>query len=1016
MLDNLDSLWNLFYHMLVDQTSLSMLFGQCRKLISLAERMETWRTGPYGHFLVACDARTLSELRRIWNTYLDTSTFSSKQAKQFEQRFIAGRKEMMQRTSGGTSTASRSAGPLGLHVSQAVSRQFSSYWSSGTTDTQDQGQKRNLTFNPTFAFSLDGDKFAVHYGTDPLCGFHLAEAFATGKFTGSNERIPPHEAVRLAKEQFSRWCTSVSKRLKDSNPSSPTLVIRMFAGDALMFCQALKYCEVMRSPVTPYNVAAWRLSTITLDGRCYGPNAASPAPLSFNVIDTSNILDHAGLVNVLVVTAPLLQKSPSARLYTEALLKTGGDPSQVIFEHVCGDLPTMALLLGIIPSTFMSQFTMRSNNHESTMSGEKQYYERLAWQVIGTGGSNDVRAAPQRLSIPPKDLANVLFRTYVQMFSHENMKNRFQQLFTLSPERTLQSLRHSSILHYNRRSFALLVHFAKTRIQTNWFSTMEVFERLVMTDRQLLTGQQAYQELCCHFLLLGIYTTGWISLPALSDHYLEFDAHDGVFRDWSVPQIPQVVTLVLVVPRDAIAKLESDFEQVGTPMMQCQMDDGPRQNWFAVTAATFGTLRVTGTGEQRTAVIIERNAHKDKGAGGGRAPAMEPLRRSGAPMIVTFSVPSASVMDFGRNPRATVGLGLRATPGVSYKFMNQLGFDLMVYRTKLTNAERVFVLAQPPVVASASGSRAREAGADRAITAGHWQEAISSPDVLQGAGVDVQMDDTLSTVQSFTIRIDVTDPGAQAVLADTQTVPTVNSSFGSTRSLDAYMKIATHTFPLQFPLPVDVTRTKLRVARRSSYVEVSPIGTTLMPIWRPVRITDTNSYPLVRSSHLLLRSMSDPSAISQTGSHPCHWTPTMPEPRRWGAFTTSTSTGAPSSKWLMARQASTGATSTSVSCSQSSKRSVRSPASVNALPQQAAATPPPPPWMRSSVSKRRCTTFSAPRRLRHVMEKLPKGCLRCATCHVVRYRIFTSSLHPCVLTLDRTLWLRTRSWRLVHPL
>ena len=45
------------------------------------------------------------------------------------------------------------------------------------------------------------------------------------------------------------------------------------------------------------------------------------APLSFNVIDTSNLLDHVGSVNLLVAAIPLLEHNLSATLYTEALVK-----------------------------------------------------------------------------------------------------------------------------------------------------------------------------------------------------------------------------------------------------------------------------------------------------------------------------------------------------------------------------------------------------------------------------------------------------------------------------------------------------------------------------------------------------------------------------------------------------------------------------------------------------------------------------------------------------------------------
>ncbi|KAH0829194.1 hypothetical protein J3R83DRAFT_2742 [Lanmaoa asiatica] len=664
--------------MLVDQTSLSILFKQCRKLVGLAESTEIWRAGPYGHFLTTCDAATLVELRRIWTTYLDTANWSSKQAEHFKRRFIDAMKENSRKMGSSSATAaSHSAGPPAIHADEALSSQFNSYWSSGITDDSAQGQKERLTVNPTFAFSIDGDRFAVHHGTDPLSGFHLAEVFASGKFIRPRENIPPHEVVCVAKDQFSRWCTSVSKCLKGSNPLSPTFVIRMFAGDALMFCQALKFCEVTRSPATPYNIAAWRLSSITLDDHYYGRYALSPAPLWFNVIDTSNILDHVGLVNVLVVTVPLLRKMQSATLYTETLLSVGDNPSQAVLEHICGDVPTMALLLGVIPSTFISQFTTRSNAHETLMmmmgKGATPYHERLAWKAIGLGGTtswahfDNTPTPPQRLSFPPEELAAFLFGVYLNMFSDKDVTSRFQ-LLTLSP-RTPKELQRAAVPHYTPRSFALLVRLIKTRVHTDWTRAMDLLEEFALTDGSLLLG---FRELSCHLHLLGIYTAPWMSIPAVS--HLEQMPVLGLFHNWSRTHIPQVVTLVFIVPRDAISGLEPDSMDDSTPALQCEVHSGPVQTQSTVISATFGALHVSGIGEHRTCVVIEDTAH--------------PPWKSKAPLIVTFSVPSTTVMACAPNPAASVGLVLRETPGV----------NSAIFRTPLGDTEHVYVLARHPVV------------------------------------------------------------------------------------------------------------------------------------------------------------------------------------------------------------------------------------------------------------------------------------------------------------------------------
>ncbi len=67
----------------------------------------------------------------------------------------------------------------------------------------------------------------------------------------------------------------------------------------------------------------YHLEALILDGEDYASNGN--APLLFNVIDTSNLLDHFGAINILVAASPLLENSISATLYTGALVKKQED-------------------------------------------------------------------------------------------------------------------------------------------------------------------------------------------------------------------------------------------------------------------------------------------------------------------------------------------------------------------------------------------------------------------------------------------------------------------------------------------------------------------------------------------------------------------------------------------------------------------------------------------------------------------------------------------------------------------
>ncbi|KAG0693810.1 hypothetical protein DFH29DRAFT_1037980 [Suillus ampliporus] len=248
---------------------------------------------------------------------------------------------------------------------------------------------------------MAGDKFAVHYGTDPLACFHLAEALAPA-VGSAPEEFTLKDVVDVCRTQFSRWCISVCKVLRSQRPCYPSpLIIRCFVGDALSLCQALDYYNTTKSTSTPFVVAPWKHSRITLDPDAYGTRTQSPAPTTFNVIDTSNLLDHVGVLNILTITSPILRRTPSATLYTEGLAVSSSEAT--LLQQLCGDIATLGLLLGLIPVSFVSQFTNRSNMHELIVREAQQHttqnHERLDAPPRGRDGALPYLGAQTQLRI-----------------------------------------------------------------------------------------------------------------------------------------------------------------------------------------------------------------------------------------------------------------------------------------------------------------------------------------------------------------------------------------------------------------------------------------------------------------------------------------------------------------------------------------------------------------------------------------------------------------------------------------
>ena len=130
--------------------------------------------------------------------------------------------------------AMRLAGPLAPFTMKAASDQFKRFWESGVTDDGIHDTTSAKHANPTFAFSMSGDKVAVYYGTDPILGFHLAETLASAGCPLSDESTAIHlKMVQAARHQFDAWSKAVMERIQDTRASSASLVVRMYAGEHL---------------------------------------------------------------------------------------------------------------------------------------------------------------------------------------------------------------------------------------------------------------------------------------------------------------------------------------------------------------------------------------------------------------------------------------------------------------------------------------------------------------------------------------------------------------------------------------------------------------------------------------------------------------------------------------------------------------------------------------------------------------------------------------------------------------
>jgi hypothetical protein len=782
--------WPIFYHFFLDQISYSILRVQCRTLIQSASNMQVWKLSKYGTYLRFCTEHSLAEIRRHWVLYLETGYLSDKDQKAAKTSFTSSMKSVVD-TSNNITNALWAAGPVGLFsIDEQGPKSYRDFWNAGATSPTSTLISPPYV-NPTFVYSLSGKRFNVHHGTDPILAFHLASAMCDIKGAQSPPTLGPQDLVASSMDQFASWWSSFKKRL--TTGSKANIIIRFFVGETLAFCRALDICKELKIVDTGVYVSPWSGMQIRLDFEEYG-GASPTAPLTFNVIDTSNLTDHAGLLNILIATIPLLQRKPWSVLHTDTLLLStskNGIPTSGLTEKACGDIPTLSILLGIAPSPNLFHFTTHSNKHEVVASnivspepGQIPNREFLTWRfptsVVANSASviYDSKITQSLISCDATELAKYLFSVYLRMFASENQVQSTQDIGKVNP---MTSYRKQSNVNYTRASFVGLLALVMARVQTDWSKAMDKFFDLVTSDRTLLTGSHGCQDLVCEFYMRRVH-----SIDVLGAQYLE-SVRSPRDRFFGWKEIPSIVCIVLTVPRHHLNPLEEmEPDQIKTPILQCESGD---DNFHAIHTSVqliFGELELSNVADECSAIIKE-----------------DPLGWEGqSPLVVSFYVPSWVLTIAPTKTR--IGLHIRNTPDIVGSLISKLGMRLTIYSTFLSDKEHVAVLRSRP-------DNLGEVDRTRRLSS----TTLPRADGAANAKVAMKFDSSGSKATTLTIRDNVHLGDAAKSLADKAEV--TMKPLADCTILASY---AQHQRHFIFPFPVRGADAKLRIARKSLYLEV----------------------------------------------------------------------------------------------------------------------------------------------------------------------------------------------------
>ncbi|KAJ1303000.1 hypothetical protein OPQ81_011202 [Rhizoctonia solani] len=665
--------------------------------------------------------------------------------------------------------SSRSAGMLWNEALYHLSDMFTHYWKTGTTFIKMDEIQKAINLNPTFCYSRSGETFDLHYGTFPQ-GFHFAPAYApiaedpVGELPESGSR-----AINKAKQQFAAWC-SAFRGARGAN----AITLRFYSGDPLPFCHALTKFKATGVTSCGLFSSAYHATQITLDELA---RSTPPAPLAFDVIDTSSLVDHVGLLNLLIVTPDLLKDNPPSQsvIYTESILRSRKDFTKGFQERLCTDIPTFAALLGIAPRPYVSTFTAESNIHELIFSHEKilgllgedrnpnpqvQLQERTTW-TNPYGGDSFTYRKKFLVTFEAESLASILFTIYDRMLEHERISED-------GPRKPRQELERLSCVNYNRESVAHLLKVVRRRVALRtggWNDVIAKFIKTALADNRRPVEGANYRDMVLQLHLAGVMTfdelmPNWYEIPGYRPA-----KRSGVLEGWT--EIPPVVKLGRLI-------------------------------WFVVSSterwliiSRFFTLfggRLNKSRELDRIIIEEDHSGK----------------QGHSDLIVSFWAPTRTVEELG----TTVDLRLKPTMASVLTFYKKLPQLLEVFTAEMTDRQHVTILPYRPALAS-----------DPVLYPPEWKNP-PDPYYSKYQCHTYVTEKSGQSVTSLFVRFTVQAPQERLTLSRGAKIEARQIA-----PCTMELKIGSYTHPLLYCYPIQGKDSRVRIARKSGYIEViAPIS------------------------------------------------------------------------------------------------------------------------------------------------------------------------------------------------
>ncbi|KAG8724356.1 hypothetical protein FRC09_019634 [Ceratobasidium sp. 395] len=453
-----------------------------------------------------------------------------------------------------------------------------------------------------------------------------------------------------------------------------------------------------------------------------------------------------------------------AVLYTESLLPTKRRDFErsVMDNRLYTSIPTFAALIGLAPRAYISGFTSRAPTLQEDHLGEIQ--ERITWVGPCSGDPHSVQHTPF-VEFDPDALATALFGLYDKMFYRE------QVVMGIIGAK----FSYAMPLHYTRETIGYLFRVVQSRVKSDWQQVATKFLDYVDRARNYVVGSQYVHDTKFWLHLAGVYTD-----PPLLE--TPSPTRSEIFKGWK--DVPPVVCVVLTVPRKHLKVLLENKDTTGVPQLEIALKSfqpGGMKHGYASLHCTWG--KIIDSPESDIVTLEE-----------------DPAGFTGSSdLMVSFWASSRIVGE----PDVGVAFALKTSSHSEAVFMNKTASGLVVFAAELNDPLFMRVLGYRP----STGSKV---------------ELVELPPITSlSVSSSVKIIPTLGTgpterhVVSFTGRVDIESPGEREALVGGAEVD-ANQVSPCTMSL----KFGKFEHIVTYPYPIFGESVRLRVARKSAYIEV----------------------------------------------------------------------------------------------------------------------------------------------------------------------------------------------------